>query len=43
MKTVKIYMVKKPLDIDEVMDLCQKYAHQAEKVIVSETIYLPEA
>ena len=41
MKTVKIYMVRKPSDIDEVMELCRKYAAQAEEVVVAETVELP--
>lgn len=32
MKTVKIYMVRKPSDIDEVMELCRRYNAQAEEV-----------
>lgn len=41
MKTVKIYMVRKPSDIDEVKELCQRYNHQAEEVTVAETVNLP--
>ena len=41
MKTVKIYMVRKPSDIDEVMELCQRYALQAEEVVIAETVELP--
>ena len=41
MKTVKIYMVRKPSDIDEVIELCRKYAAQAEEVVVAETVELP--
>ena len=41
MKTVKIYMVRKPSDIDEVMELCLRYNVQAEEVTVAETINLP--
>ena len=41
MKTVKIYMVRKPSDIDEVMELCQRYNVQAEEVMVAETVNLP--
>ena len=41
MKTVKLYMVRKPADIEEVIDLCGKYAHQAEEVLVVETVHLP--
>ena len=42
MKTVKIYMVRKPSDIDEVRELCQRYAQQAEEVVVAETVELPK-
>jgi len=42
MKTVKIYMVRKPSDIDEVIELCRRYALQAEEAVVAETIELPE-
>ena len=41
MKTVKIYMVRKPSDIDEVKELCRHYNMQAEEVIVAETVNLP--
>jgi hypothetical protein len=41
MKTVKIYMVRKPSDIDEVKELCQRYNNQAEEVTVAETVNLP--
>ena len=41
METVKVYMVRKPSDIDEVKTLCKKYAHEAEEVIIEETIHLP--
>lgn len=41
MKTVKIYMVRKPSNIDEVMELCRRYAAQAEEVKVTETTELP--
>ena len=41
MKSVKIYMVRKPSDIDEVMELCQRYALQAEEVVIAETVELP--
>ena len=41
MKTVKIYMVRKPSDIDEVTELCQRYIHLAEEVVVAETVELP--
>ena len=41
MKTVKIYMVRKPSDIDEIKELCQRYNNQAEEVTVAETVNLP--
>lgn len=41
MKTVKIYMVRKPSDIDEVKELCRRYNNQAEEVTVAETVNLP--
>ena len=41
MKTVKIYMVRKPSDIDEVKELCKRYAEQAEEVVIAETVNLP--
>ncbi len=41
MKTVKIYMVRKPSDINEVMELCRRYAEQAEEVVIAETVNLP--
>ena len=41
MKTVKIYMVRKPSDIDEVMELCRRYNAQAEEVTVAKTVNLP--
>lgn len=41
MKTVKIYMVRKPSDIEEVRDLCRRYAHLAEEAVVAETVELP--
>ena len=34
-------MVWKPSDIDEVMELCQRYTAQAEEVVVAETVELP--
>ena len=40
MKTVKTYMVRKPSDISEVQDLTQKYAHQAEEVVIAEMVHL---
>ena len=41
METVKVYMVRKPSDFEEVKNVCKKYAHEAEEVIIEETIYLP--
>ena len=41
MKTVKFYMVRKPSDIDEVMELCRRYNAQAKEVTVVETVNLP--
>ena len=40
MKTVKIYMVRKPSDINEVKELCRRYNAQAEEVTVTETVNL---
>ena len=34
-------MVRKPADIDEVMELCRRYALQIEEVVVAETVELP--
>ena len=41
MKTVKVYMVRKPSDLDEVKTLCKKYEHEAEDILIEETVYLP--
>ncbi len=41
MKTVKVYMVRKPSDFEEVRTLCKKYTYEAEYVIIEETIHLP--
>lgn len=41
MKKVKIYMVRKPSDINEVKELCRRYNMQAEEVTVAGTINLP--
>ena len=41
METVKVYMVRKPSDFEEVKTLCKKYAHEAEEVLIEETINLP--
>lgn len=34
-------MVRKPSDINEVMELCQRYVAQAKEVTVVETVNLP--
>ena len=41
MNTVKVYMVRKPSDFEEVKTLCKKYAHEAEEVLIEETVNLP--
>ena len=41
METVKVYMVRKPSDFEEVKGLCKKYAHEVEEVLIEETINLP--
>ena len=41
MKPVRVYMARKPSDFEEVKTLCKKYAHEAEEVIIEETIHLP--
>ena len=41
MKTVKIYMVRKPSDIAEVKELCRRYNVQAEEVTIAGTVNLP--
>ena len=41
METVKIYMIRKPSDVAEVKELCQRYNNQAEEVTVVETVNLP--
>lgn len=33
-------MVRKPSDIEEVRNLTQQYAHQAEEVVIAETVHL---
>ena len=40
MITVKIYLVRKPSDINEVKELCRRYNAQAEEVTVTETVNL---
>lgn len=42
MKTVKTYLVRKPIDLDEVLSLTQKYGFEATEVKVAETIKLDE-
>ena len=41
MKPVKVYMVRKPSDFEEVKILCKKYTHEAEEVLIEETVNLP--
>ena len=41
MNTVKVYLVRKPSDFEEVKTLCKKYAHESEEVLIEETINLP--
>lgn len=41
METVKVYMVRKPSDFEEVKTLCKKYTHEAEEVLIEETVNLP--
>ena len=41
METVKVYMVRKPSDFEEVKNVCKKYAHEDEEVLIEETINLP--
>ena len=31
MNTVKVYMVRKPSDFEEVKTLCKKYTHEAKR------------
>ncbi len=40
METVKVYMVRKPSDFEEVKTLCKKYTHEAEEVLIEETVNL---
>ncbi len=42
MNTVKVYLVRKPSDFEEVKTLCKKYAHEAEEVLIEETVNLPQ-
>ena len=41
METVKVYMVRKPSDFEEVKTLCKKYVQEAEEVLIEETVNLP--
>ena len=41
METVKVYMLRKPSDFEEVKKVCKKYAHEAEEVLIEEIINLP--
>ena len=41
METVKVYMVRKPSDFEEVKNVCKKYAHEYEEVLIEEIINLP--
>ena len=42
MKTVKTYLVRKPSDMDEVLELTKRYGAEATEVKVAETIRLDE-
>ncbi len=43
MNTIKTYMVRKPTDLDEVIQMTWKYGRQeSEKVVIVETIALDE-
>lgn len=42
MKTLKVYMVRKSSDFEEVKTLCKKYTHEAEEVLIEETVSLPQ-
>lgn len=41
MNTVKVYLMRKPSDFEEVKTLCKKYTHEAEEVLIEEIINLP--
>lgn len=41
MNIVKVYLVRKPSDFEEVKNLCKKYAHEAEEVLIEETVNIP--
>lgn len=43
MKTLKTYLARKPIDIEEVLSLTKKYKAEAETVRVAEMIMLTEA
>ena len=34
METVKVYMVRKPSDFEEVKTVCKKYAHKVEEITI---------
>ncbi|MBQ8251015.1 MAG: hypothetical protein IJY92_03790 [Alphaproteobacteria bacterium] len=42
MNTVKVYLVRKPSDFEEVKTLCKKYAHATEEVLIEETVNLTQ-
>ena len=41
METVKVYMVRKPSNFEEVKNLCKKYVLEVSEVLIEETIHLP--
>ena len=41
MNIVKVYMVRKPSDFEELKNSCKKYALEVEEVLIEETINLP--
>ena len=41
MNTVKVYLVRQSSDFEEVKTLCKKYPHEAEEVLIAETVNLP--
>lgn len=40
MRTVKTYLIRKPSDIKEVLDMSERYPERAEIVAITETIKL---
>ena len=40
MRTVKTYLIRKPSDIKEVLDMSERYPERAEIVVITETIKL---